>query len=273
MNQAPKTESPVDYYDVLQVPAKASTDEIRISFKKLVLEFHPDKNPQRRDWSERRIRELIEAYDVLGDEEKRQAFDRRRRLSAKAKVGKVTEPFYYRKTGPGSRALKILHLLLNNNAGEASTLLTEMEEEHGSDFLLEYLEKRDYLDCLFLLAEYHVAQKNYLEAVERLNAFYQLERSTKFRRHYFSEVLRLLKDLYLRKLPRVLSPHRALPYLKEATHLQLSAQENLLRLRKVAECQARVGDRRGARQTLSQIQNLDPNAKGLDRIEALLAAG
>ena len=258
-----------DYYEVLRVAPEASTDEIRRSFKRLVLEFHPDKNPKRREWSERRIRELLEAFDVLGDDEKRQLFDQRQRPGRRSRTA---EPFFFRKKTPGARALMVLHLLLNGGADDAVGILEEQEEKHGEGFLEKYLERRDYLDSLFLLAEYFLEKKEYLEAVGRLKEFYRLEKSTKFQRHYFGEVRRILKDLYLRKLPRVLAPQPLLDYLREVGDFELSSKEDLLRLKKVAEAQARLGDQKAARKTLSQIQARDPNSKGLERIEALLAA-
>lgn len=261
----------IDYYEVLRVSPEASTEEIRSSFRKLVLEFHPDKNPERRDWSEKRIRELIDAYDILGDEEKREVFDLRRRRLQKPKSA---EPFFLTRKGPGARALMILHLLLNDGSEEAVIILRGMEDRHGPEFLEEYLDRRDYLDALFLLAEHFIHEKDYLKAFDRLRTFYRLEKSTKFQRHYFDEVIRLLKDLYLRKLPRVLSPQGILAYLlRDTNEFHWTSQEDLLRLKRVAEAQARIGDRRGARKTLSQIQARDPNTKGLERIEAMLAAG
>ena len=266
-----KTDYSIDYYEVLQVSPRATTEEIRLSFKRLVLELHPDKNPDRREWSEKRIRELIEANDILSDADKRQAFDRVRRLGGSRRET-PEEPFFFRRNGPGARALMILHLLLHDNAAEAVGILLEQEEKYGTGYLSEFLDRKDYLDCLFLLSEHFLERKNYLQAVERLRTFYRLERQAKYRRHYYDQVLKLLKDLYLRKLPRVLTPEQAIGYLEQALDLQLSQQENLLRLKKVAELQARVGDLNGAKETLEAIHSVDPNVKGLERIEALLAS-
>jgi curved DNA-binding protein CbpA len=258
----------VDYYEVLRVAATASSEEVRRAFKQLVLECHPDKNPGRRQWSERRIRELIQAYEVLGNVEKREAFDRVRRA---AKKGRPAEPFFLRKKTPGARALLILHYLLNRRPHAAAELVEEMEETHGEGYLRDYLDSKDYLDCLFLLGEHYTAQRKYLAAVERLRTFYLHERGARFPRHYYGEVIRLLKDLYLRKLPRTVKPAVLLRFLKEATALGLTPQEDLLRLKKLAEAQALTGAFAAARRTLAEIQQRDPHAKGLRKIENLLA--
>lgn len=64
-----------DYYTVLGVSRTASPDEIRKAFRKLALKYHPDRNPGDVD-AETRFREVAEAWDVLGDPEKRVRYDR-----------------------------------------------------------------------------------------------------------------------------------------------------------------------------------------------------
>ncbi len=62
-------------YEVLGVSKSATHDEIRKAYKKLAKEFHPDKNPDN-DQAITRFKEIAEAYEILGDEEKRAHFDR-----------------------------------------------------------------------------------------------------------------------------------------------------------------------------------------------------
>src|SRR3954467_7183371 len=64
-----------DYYEVLAVSRTASEDEIKRSYRKLAVKFHPDKNPDDPQ-AEDRFKELGEAYDVLMDADKRAAYDR-----------------------------------------------------------------------------------------------------------------------------------------------------------------------------------------------------
>jgi molecular chaperone DnaJ len=63
-----------DYYDVLGVPRTAAKDDIKRAYRKLAIQFHPDKNPGDKS-SEEKFKEATEAYEVLGDDQKRQAYD------------------------------------------------------------------------------------------------------------------------------------------------------------------------------------------------------
>lgn len=64
-----------DYYEVLGVARDASADEIKKSYRKLAVKFHPDKNPGDHT-AEDKFKELGEAYEALSDADKRAAYDR-----------------------------------------------------------------------------------------------------------------------------------------------------------------------------------------------------
>jgi curved DNA-binding protein CbpA len=64
-----------DYYALLGVTHTATAEEIKRAFRKLAVRYHPDKNPD--PGAEKIFKELVEAYDVLGDWEKRKKYDLR----------------------------------------------------------------------------------------------------------------------------------------------------------------------------------------------------
>ncbi len=64
-----------DYYEVLNVSRTAGEDEIKRAYRKMAMQFHPDRNPGDAE-AEQRFKEAAEAYDVLRDPEKRARYDR-----------------------------------------------------------------------------------------------------------------------------------------------------------------------------------------------------
>lgn len=64
-----------DYYDVLGVSKSASESEIKKAYRKLALKYHPDKNPDDQQ-AEAKFKEAAEAYEVLGNKEKKARYDR-----------------------------------------------------------------------------------------------------------------------------------------------------------------------------------------------------
>ena len=63
-----------DFYDVLGVSKNASADEIKKSYRKLALKFHPDKNPGD-EQAEKNFKEAAEAYSILSNSQKRGQYD------------------------------------------------------------------------------------------------------------------------------------------------------------------------------------------------------
>nr|XP_048330175.1 dnaJ homolog subfamily B member 1 isoform X3 [Ziziphus jujuba var. spinosa] len=66
----------VDYYNILKVNRNASDDDLKKSYKRLAMIWHPDKNPaSKRPEAENKFKQISEAYDVLSDPLKRQIYD------------------------------------------------------------------------------------------------------------------------------------------------------------------------------------------------------
>jgi molecular chaperone DnaJ len=63
-----------DYYEVLGVQKNASKDDIKKAYRKLAIQYHPDKNPGNKE-AEEKFKEATEAYEVLADDKKKAAYD------------------------------------------------------------------------------------------------------------------------------------------------------------------------------------------------------
>ena len=62
-----------DYYEVLGVPKNAEKGDIKNAYRKLALQYHPDRNKSA--GAEERFKEISEAYAVLSDDDKRKRYD------------------------------------------------------------------------------------------------------------------------------------------------------------------------------------------------------
>ncbi|NWR49872.1 DNJ6B protein, partial [Regulus satrapa] len=66
----------VDYYKVLELQENASQVDIKKSYHKLALKWHPDKNPRNKEEAEKKFKEIVEAYETLSDPQKRSLYDK-----------------------------------------------------------------------------------------------------------------------------------------------------------------------------------------------------
>jgi len=64
-----------DYYEILGVNRNATKEELRKAYRKLAMQYHPDRNPNNKE-AEEKFKEAAEAYDVLNDDEKKARYDR-----------------------------------------------------------------------------------------------------------------------------------------------------------------------------------------------------
>ncbi|MEX0671878.1 MAG: molecular chaperone DnaJ [Candidatus Babeliales bacterium] len=63
-----------DYYEILGVAKNSSQDEIKKAYRKLAMQYHPDRNPDNKE-AEEKFKEAAEAYEILSNEEKRRSYD------------------------------------------------------------------------------------------------------------------------------------------------------------------------------------------------------
>ena len=75
-----------DYYDVLGVSRNAPADEIKKTYRKLAMKYHPDRNPGDKS-SEEKFKEIKEAYEVLSDDKRRASYDQFGHAGAQQQFG------------------------------------------------------------------------------------------------------------------------------------------------------------------------------------------
>lgn len=65
----------VDHYKILEVDKNADDETIRKSYKRLALKYHPDRNKENQEEATQKFKKISEAYDILGNKEKRKEYD------------------------------------------------------------------------------------------------------------------------------------------------------------------------------------------------------
>ena len=75
-----------DYYEVLGVQKNANEAELKKAYRKLALQYHPDKNPNNKD-AEDKFKEAAEAYEILSDSNKRSRYDQYGHAGMKGGMG------------------------------------------------------------------------------------------------------------------------------------------------------------------------------------------
>jgi curved DNA-binding protein len=83
-----------DYYHILGVTSSSNDDEVRKRYRKLAMQFHPDRNPDNPQ-AEEKFKEIAEAYGVLTDPVKRRQYDTARRMGTDYKPGQEGGGFSY----------------------------------------------------------------------------------------------------------------------------------------------------------------------------------
>ncbi len=64
-----------DYYGVLGILKNASEAEIKKAYRKMAMQYHPDRNPGKEKWANEKFKQINEAYGVLGDPQRRRQYD------------------------------------------------------------------------------------------------------------------------------------------------------------------------------------------------------
>lgn len=105
-----------DYYQILGVSKDASGEDIKKAFRHLALHYHPDQNPDNPKEAEEKFKAINEAYEVLGDEQKRRHYDQLISWSSYRRKGVVVEDIF-EDTFTDSMDLDLIREIMQTFAG------------------------------------------------------------------------------------------------------------------------------------------------------------
>ncbi len=216
------------------------------------------------------MQRLLLAYETLMDPFRREEYDRR---------NFIFQPelkFSYRaflNSRPEDESLQsrlVFFDLLHHREGQALDLYDRLMEHEGFGLDL-YLDREDYMDCAFLLAEEYEHRLKFQPAVELLLDIVDFENDQPYFRHFFLDVTERLRTLVCFKMPSQLPASEVIDYLNRLIDLDLPAKDIAFYLKKSAELYLDIGDPVTATAYLQRGLELDEKLAGTKKLRDRLA--
>ena len=209
----------VDYYEVLGIRENTSLKEVKKSFREKAKKIHPDTEGGKES-SDEEIKLLLRAYSVLSNPRKRREYDHIRKRHFREKFN-YREFLRQQESDPASQSKLIFHDLLYNHEEEALFLFEEFVY-HRNFALEDYMDREDFMDCAFLLAEEYEKKNEFIKAFELLKKITLFESEKPYFRHFMQEVADRFKHITCVKMPKTVHPTEQVHYLNEVINLNLS---------------------------------------------------
>jgi curved DNA-binding protein CbpA len=251
-----------DYYAILGLKPECGKKDVRRAYRVKAKEVHPDRSGEQ---GTARFLALKEAYEVLSSKTTREAYDQTWRVSRK--TGTVSDWDYrdflkVKKNDPKSLARLICYDLLHDMDAEAVDLY-DQAQTGGFFSLRRYLDREDFMDYAFLLAEAYLEQDATVKAYRLLRGIAELEEEDPYFKHFYVEVLERLAAIVRQSLPDDPENRLRMAFLTDLLKLSYHPREEA-RLRKLlSELLTDAGRHDAAAKELFRAYELAPKLPGL----------
>jgi curved DNA-binding protein CbpA len=242
-----------NYYSILGISEGASTGDIKKAFREQAKHIHPDIAGS---GASEEMRKLLDAYEVLTDRERRSEYDRSYRRFKKKHDFDYGTFLRERADDSASRAKLIFFDLLHLEEDEAVSV---WRRNGALEFRMEkYLDREDWMDCVFILAEELEKRGAYYEAVMLLVQIVREERRRPYFRHFMNDVEHFLKEIVRLKLKSSVDGETYLECLETLLDVGFSSQDEARWMRSMAETLIRIGDIGSAERIFREALKRDP---------------
>jgi len=255
-----------NYYEMLGVSPTASQDTIKTAFRRLVKEYHPDLNRNRKRWAEAKFKAVREAYKTLSDRTRRMAYDRLVFGGPPTNHPDFADFYQRLQRDVSFQARRVLTDLLKGQGGRAVATFERLSGEVEDFDLLHFMSLKDYLDTRFLLGEEYENQGDLDKALECYLEVYREESEGPRLRYFYDDVRERVITIYCRHLARRAAPLKAIEYYRKAAEIDQPDAARSQIYKKIAERYWDLGDADQARRMMRKAFGVNPNMKGARRI-------
>jgi curved DNA-binding protein CbpA len=254
-----------NYYSILGVKQEASTQEIKRAFRDRAKRLHPDIAGKE---AEGEMRKLLTAYEVLSNRDRRYEYDRAYGRFIKRIDFDYRSWLRDRSDDPVSRAKLVFFELLHL---EEDAALAVWDRSGGLGFPMErYLDREDWMDCVYLLAEELDKRDRCYEAFELLAALVREERRRPYFKHFMDDIEGFLKEMVRLRLRARVGDELWIDCVETLLELGFSPRDEARWLRSMAETLLKMGDEAAAQSIIREALRRDPGLPNTARLRQKL---
>jgi curved DNA-binding protein CbpA len=255
-----------DYYEVLGVSPTCSREEIKKAFRKKAKELHPDVSADGGN-TIGQMQLVLKAYETLGNPSRRAEYDRLHATRRRHDDFDYRSYLKARTDDPESQSKLVFFDLLHRHEDDAVTLYDYLCATEEGFKLAENLDREDFMDCAFLLAEEYDARGEYLKSFHLLSTLVTYERERPYFKHFFTEVRERLRALTCVHMPGKVPDEHIVSCLEQLVTLDLSRKDSAYYLKKIAEFHTRHNRHKLAAICLKKGLELDRKLAGVRKLK------
>ena len=253
-----------NYYELLGVERDASTGVIKKAFREKAKRLHPDIAGI--DGGEQ-MRKLLTAYETLSSGERRYEYDRAYSRFVKALGFDYRTWLRDQADDPVCQAKLIFFELLHLEEDEAIAL---WRKNGGVNFAMEkYLDREDWMDCAFILAEELDKRRHCFEAFRLLSEIIREERRLPYFRHFTPEIEKLVREIVRFRLRSQADDETWIECIQTLLGLGFPARDENYWLRSLAKTLRALGDYAGADQVAGKAMKINTVKKTKKRVAVI----
>jgi curved DNA-binding protein CbpA len=240
-----------NYYELLGLRPDASAAEIKKAFREKAKKLHPDIAGEA---AGAQMRKLLTAYETLSNEQRRYEYDRAySRFMANPGFDYRTW-LREREDDPASQAKLVLFELLHLEEDEAIRI---WRKNGGIYFQMErYMDREDWMDCCFILAEELDRRGHSYEAFRLLELIIRAERRKPYFGIFTPELERYTREIVRYRLRGQVDDETWIECMETLLDLGFPAKDTAFWLRSLAQTLLKIVDQAGSRQVLNEAKKM-----------------